>query len=89
MKTPTKNVPYAITLEVNAGEVYKSKGATIHEALDGLDMDYTKVKTKGTISLTHGTKKSSKFFYLPQLRRIVVNKLRKYAVGRDLIYLLK
>lgn len=84
-----KTTPYHITLEVNAGEVYKSKGATIHEALDALQMDYTKVKTKGTITLKHGTKKSSKFFYLPQLRRIVVNKLRKYAVGKDLEYLLK
>lgn len=84
-----KKTPYQVTLEVNAGEVYKSKGDTIHEALDGLQMDYTKVKTKGVITLKHGDKKSSKFFYLPQLRKIVVNKLRKYAVGRDLIYLLK
>lgn len=80
---------FTITLEVNAGEVYKSKGKTVAEALDGLTMDYTKIKTKGTLTLKNGKKESSKFYPLPQLRRIISAKLRKTQVAKDLEYLLK
>lgn len=80
---------YSVTLEVNNGEVYKAKGKTVSDALISLELDYTKVKTKGTITLTDGKKTASKFFYLRPLRKIVVNKLRKVQVGRDLEYLLK
>lgn len=80
--------PFTITVDIN-GEVYKSKGTTVHEALDGIDLDYTKVKTKGTITLECGNKKSTKFYYLPQLRRIVSSKLRKVQVAKDLEFLLK
>lgn len=81
--------PYSITLEVNAGETYKAKGDTVHEALSALGLDFTQVKTKGVFTLKHGTKTSTKFYYLPQLRRIVANKLRKVQVAKDLLFLLK
>ena len=80
---------YTVTLEVNDGEKYTSKGKTMDDAFIGLVVDYTKVKTKGTITLENGKKKSSKFFYLRPLRRIVVNKLKRLQVGRDLEFLLK
>ncbi len=91
MARPRKVIeaPYKVTLEVNAGEVHKSSGTTANEALSSLSIDYTQIKTKGTITLEHNGKKSSKFFYLPLLRRIMVNKLRKVQVSRDLEYLLK
>ena len=68
---------------------YKSEGETINKALDALDLDYTKISQKGTLHLTDGKKKSSKFFYVPQLRRVIVSKLRKSQVARDLEYLLE
>lgn len=86
---PSVDNGYHVTLEVNAGDVYTSEGATAQEALSALDLDYTKVKTKGVFTLSHGGKKSSKLFYLPLLRRIVVNKLRRIQVGKDLEFLLK
>ena len=80
---------YKISLALSSGEEYKSEGKTIHEALDALELNYTQIKTKGTLTLQCGDRKASKFFYCRPLRRVVVNKLRKAQVGRDLEYLLK
>ena len=68
---------------------HTSEGATINKALDALNLNYMQINQKGTLYLTHGKKKSSRFFYVRQLRRIIVNKLRKAQVARDLDYLLE
>lgn len=90
MARPKKVVAssYKVTLEAN-GEVYKSNGTSLLDALNGFAMDYTQLKTKGTITVEKDGKKSSKFFYLPQLRRIIASKFRKQQVVRDLEFLLK
>lgn len=89
-KVPKKkdSPSYKITLDMQ-GDVRVSEGATIDEALNGFGIDYTQVKTKGTIILEHAGKSATRFFYLPQLRRLVANKIRKAQVGRDLVKLLK
>lgn len=69
--------------------IHKGEGVTVNKALDALKLNYMEVNQKGTIYLEHGKKKSSRFFYLRPLRRIIVNKLRKAQVGRDLEYLLE
>lgn len=79
---------YNVTVEVN-GETYTAQGNDLFEAFGALGLDYTMVKTKGTITLEKGDKKSTKLYYLPQLRRIVASKLRKVQVAKDLEYLLK
>lgn len=80
---------YELSIEVNDGDVYKSKGKTLDEALEKLSLDYMLVKTKGTITLTHGSKRAQRFLYLPQMRAIVANKYRKQMVARNLASLLK
>ena len=79
---------YKIKLETG-GEEFTSTGDTVLEALHALGMDYTQVKTKGTITLEKGKKKSSKMYYMRPLRRIVVNKLSRVQVAKDLEFLLK
>ena len=70
-------------------DVHKGEGDTINKALDALNLNYMQINQKGTLYLTYGKKKSSRFFYVRQLRRIIVNKLRKAQVARDLDYLLE
>ncbi len=84
MATPT----YVVTVDLN-GTIYSAQGKTVDEALTGLNLDYTQVKTKGTITLAHGKLQSQRFYNLPQMRRIVCSKLRKVQVAKDLAYLLK
>ena len=80
---------FKVALTLTSGEVYKGEGSTVHEALDGLELNYTQIKTKGMLTLQYGDKKASKMFYCRPLRRVAANKLRKAQVGRDLEYLLK
>ncbi len=68
--------------------VHKGEGDSINKALDALKLDYMQINQKGTIYLEYGRKKSSRFFHVRPLRRIIVNKLRKAQVARDLDYLL-
>ena len=79
---------FKVTLDMQ-GDVRVSEGKTIDEALNGFGIDYTQVKTKGTITLEHDGKSARRFFYLPQLRRIVANKMRKAQIGIYLVKLLK
>lgn len=79
---------FTITIELGT-EKRTGTGATVFEALDALNLDYTQVKTKGTLTLEHDGKTSTRFYYLRPLRRIVTSKLRKAAVAKDLMYLLK
>ena len=84
-----KKSDYEITVELSSGDNYKATGKTVHEALDALGLNYTHIKSKGTLMLKHGGKTSSRMFYCRPLRRLVSNKLRKAQVGKDLVYLLK
>lgn len=80
--------PFTVTVETG-GETYTAKGKTVDEALDALELNYTQIKTKGTITLTHGDKKATRLFYCQPLRRVVTLKGRKSQVARDMFRLLK
>lgn len=88
-KKSPKSSNFEIVLDLIGDRKYTAKGNDIHEALNNLGLDYTHVKTKGTITLKHNGKESSKFYYVRPLRRIVANKLRKVQVAKDLMFLLK
>lgn len=79
---------YKIAIATNE-LVYEGKGKTAVEALFNVDLDYIRVKTKGTVKLSKGTKTSERFFQLRPLRMLIVNKLRKAQLARDLELLLK
>lgn len=84
-----KKSKYEIAVELTTGGLFKAKGDTALDALLALEINWTQVKSKGTITLRHGNKSSSKLFYAVPLRRIITNKLLKPKVARDLAYLLK
>lgn len=90
-KTPAKKKKpkYKVTLELYADKTVKAEGDTVNEALDNLGLNYTHIKTKGTLTLQKGKLKASRFFYLRPLRRVVANKLRKAQVSNELERLLK
>jgi len=76
---------------------HKSKGKTVLEALENLDIDYTHIKTKGVITITD-TKKvkgkevkriADKLFYLRPLRMLFANHLRRIGFARQLEALLE
>lgn len=84
-----KTNKYKVTIELTSGDKREYYGKTLTEAFDKIDLDYTGIKTKGTVSLEHEGKTSHRLLYLRDLRLLVVNKFRKYALGRNLEYLLK
>lgn len=88
-KRTYKRKPFKITVELATGEKYKSAGSTQYEAMESLGLDYTDIKTKGTISMDAGGAKSSRFFPVRALRRVMASKLRRAQVARDLMYLAK
>lgn len=69
-------LPVKLVLEM-AGKEYISDGQTIDEALGKLGLDYTMIKTKGTITVFKDGKKAEKLFYLRPLRMLFANKLRR------------
>lgn len=69
-------LPVKLVLEM-AGQEYVGDGQTIDEALGKLGLDYTKIKTKGTITVFKDGKKAEKLFYLRPLRMLFANKLRR------------
>lgn len=79
---------YRIVITMPSNSV-EAVGKTADEALNNLDMSFMDVKEKGTITLYKGSKKSERFFYKNALKKVVVNKLRKAQVGRDLESLLQ
>lgn len=66
------------------GQKFEAEGTTVNDTLNALEMDYTDVKVKGTITLTQGNLKAERFLYCRPLRRFVVSKLRKAQIARDL-----
>ena len=78
-----KKSNYHVTLTVN-GETRESEGATVLDALTTLDLDYTRIKTKGEITVTKGEITHTRVIYLGKLRRIFANKLRMSGLTRDI-----
>lgn len=85
MKKNTKNkvknkvveLPEYTTILTMDNKEYTGKGITILDALLAIPLDYTQIKTKGTIVISQGEKKTEKFFYLKPLKRIFANKLAR------------
>lgn len=80
---------FKVEVVLSDGSTFESEGATVQEALDGLKLNYTQIKSKGEIILTKGGKTAKKLFYLRPMRRAVANKIRKAQIGRDLESLLQ
>lgn len=72
-----------------AGNKYEGKGETIFDAIGALPVDYTKIKTKGTVTVTKGFKKAERFLYLRPLRLVFANKTRRAGLAKQLQSLLK
>lgn len=79
---------FKVTLKTN-GQDYTSIGETIIKALEGLTIDFTEIKTKGTIVVESEGKQAEKFFYLPQLRRILQSPAMRKAWAPKLEFLLE
>ena len=68
---------FKATLQTNQTE-YTSEASSILEALNGLGLDFTQVKTKGSVKITDGEKSAEKDYTLPRLRRLMMfHPLRK------------
>ena len=62
---------------------YTGQGGTIHDALLAISLDYTQIKTKGTIKVFLDDKFIEKFFYFKPLRRLFANKLNRQLWARN------
>src|SRR3990167_9517771 len=71
------------------GETYEADGATLFQAISAIPLDWIKVKSKGTITVSKDSKIYSHFFMLKQLRRMFANKLLRNAFAKNLEYLFK
>lgn len=87
-KTSTKVSPYKTILQMNGVE-YVGKGATLLDSLNALGIDYTKVKTKGVLTVHKGDRNYSRVIQLPKLRRYFASKILMVGLIRDLETLLK
>lgn len=79
---------YKVSLETS-GEIFKSKGETIEEAMSTLGIGWENVKAKGVITVKEGKKAYSHLFYIKQLRRIFANKLTLLMWAKRLKLLLE
>ena len=77
-----------ITLEI-ADKVYRSDGVDAYDALMNLPVDFTHIKTKGTVTLSVKGKTAERFLYMRTLRMIMANKTRKAGLAKQLTSLLK
>lgn len=87
-KTSTKVSPYKTILQMNGVE-YIGTGATLLDSLNALGIDYTKVKTKGVLTVHKGNRTYSRVIQLPKLRRYFASKILMVGLIRDLETLLK
>lgn len=88
-KKTTVEVPgYSVQLKMNGIE-YASSGATVLEAIKNLGIDYTRVKTKGELTVQIGEQRHTRVVQLPRLRRYFASKLLMSGLIRDLETLLK
>ena len=72
-----------------AGKIYRSDGVDAYDALLNLPIDYTHIKTKGTVTLSVKGKTAERFLYMRTLRMIFANKTRKIGLAKQLESLLK
>jgi hypothetical protein len=87
-KTSTKVSSYKTILQMNGVE-YMGTGATLLDSLNSLGIDYTKVKTKGVLTVHKGDRNYSRVIQLPKLRRYFASKILMVGLIRDLETLLK
>mgnify|MGYP001563988401 CR=1 FL=1 len=83
---------FKLTLECNNQTKYETEGETILEALNALPLNYVQVKTKGTITITDGERKASRFYPLlgrQGLRALTANKMVKILQAGYLNKILK
>jgi hypothetical protein len=68
-----KSKKYKVVFDT-VGIKHKAEGKTALDALSNLDITWDKIKNKGVITLSKGSKKAEHLFVIKQLRRIFVNK---------------
>lgn len=81
-QTTVEKPGYSITLRMNGVE-FKASGASLLEAMSGLGVDYTKVKTKGEVIVSKGDKNYTRIIQLPKLRRYFASKILMGGFIRD------
>lgn len=86
-KSKEKTSKYSVTLVTN-GMTYKAQSESILDAIDSFGLDFTKVKTKGEITVEKGDRKATRLLQLAQLRRMFANKIRKHGIINNLEKLL-
>ncbi len=72
-----------------AGVKHESDGVDAYDALMNLPLNYTHIKTKGTVTLNVKGKKAERFLYMFPLRRAFANKTRLSGLAKQLESLLK
>jgi hypothetical protein len=82
-KTPN----YKIIVDV-LGDKWEYSGKTIESALSRFDLDWSKIKTKGTITVKYQDKKHTHFYSMPKLRRVFMNKIAKAQAAKNLMMML-
>ena len=87
-KTKEKKEEYSIKLHMN-GVDYVGIGETIDDAIKSLEIDYTKVKTKGELTIQIGEQRHTRVVPLPKLRRYFASKILMSGLIRDLGTLLR
>ncbi len=79
---------YNITLEI-LGQKWRSKGSSIEDALNNIDLTWDKIPGKGTVTIYKGSKKHVHLYNGIKLRRIFSNKIVKMQQSKFLAMLLK
>ena len=70
------------------GKEYKGEGDSVYDAISNIPLDWTQIKTKGTIKVSQGKKKAEKLFYAQMLKAIFASKMRRMAWAKNLNFLL-
>jgi|TARA_Y100000310_G_C20453662_1_gene701981 hypothetical protein len=79
---------YTVVLDV-MGKKREAKGKTIEDALKNFKIDWSVIKTKGTLTVKKGSKKHIHFYNMPQLKRIFINKMTRMQQAKYLGQLLE
>lgn len=87
-KSKEKKEEYSIKLHMN-GVDYVGTGESIDDAIKSLSVDYTKVKTKGELTIQLGEQRHTRVVPLPKLRRYFASKILMGGLIRDLGILLR
>jgi hypothetical protein len=84
--TETKN--YTVTLEI-LGKKYESKGETVLEALENLNLSWEQIKGKGVLTVSRGRDKHEHLFNMFRIRKIVANRIIRQHWAKTLEYFLE